>query len=118
MLTAVSPSTFIPAAAAKKRRMRLSKTFKMSRPKKGETSLSQFAGLQVSVYQMIDMAINVVVSPAQAAKQTWQLTVLKSGSCAPPWKAALASLQPLYAAGFIGIQSDACWQSGILKRAA
>jgi len=58
------------------------------------------------MYQMIDTVINVVVSPAQAAEADLAIDSAEIRQLRASMESRFASLQPLYSAGFIGIQAD------------
>ncbi|MDP1665696.1 MAG: YdbL family protein [Methylobacter sp.] len=107
LLTAcVTINIYFPAAAAEKAADEIIKDIQNVVPQKTEpkpkASLPEW---QVNVYQLIDTAINVVVSPAHAeadlAIDSAEIRQLRA-----TMEARFASLQPLYAAGFIGIQAD------------
>lgn len=108
LLTAcVTINIYFPAAAAEKAADEIIKDIQNVAPKKAEPKPK--AGLsdwQVSMYQMIDTAINVVVSPAQAAEADLAIDSTEIRQLRAAMEARFASLQPLYAAGFIGIQAD------------
>lgn len=118
LLTAcVTINIYFPAAAAEKAADEIIKDIQNVAPQKAEpkpkASLSDW---QVVVFQLIDNAINVVISPAQAHSddfppaQTHDTDLTIDSAEIRQLRAAMesrfASLQPLYAAGFIGIQAD------------
>lgn len=106
LLTAcVTINIYFPAAAAEKAADEIIKDIQGISPQKTEpkTSLSDW---QVSMYQLIDAAINVVVSPAQAAEADLNIDSAEIRQLRATMESRFASLQPLYAAGFIGIQAD------------
>ncbi|MBL6987953.1 MAG: YdbL family protein, partial [Methylobacter sp.] len=74
-------------------------------PKKEEPKAS-LPDWQVSMYQMIDAAINVAIPPAQAAEANLTIDSADIRRLRAAMESRFASLQPLYAAGFIGIQAD------------
>lgn len=108
LLTAcVTINIYFPAAAAEKAADEIIKDIQNVTPPKGEPKPK--AGLsdwQVSMYQMIDTAINAVVSPAQAAEADLAIDSAEIRQLRVSMESRFASLQPLYAAGFIGIQAD------------
>ncbi len=108
LLTAcVTINIYFPAAAAEKAADEIIKDIQNVAPQKTEPKPK--AGLpdwQVNVYQMIDTAINVVVSPAQAAEADLAIDSAEIRQLRAAMETRFASLQPLYAAGFIGIQAD------------
>jgi uncharacterized protein YdbL (DUF1318 family) len=108
LLTAcVTINIYFPAAAAEKAADEIIKDIQNVAPQKAEpkpkASLSDW---QVTVYQMIDTAINVVVSPAQADEANLAIDSAEIRQLRAAMESRFASLQPLYAAGFIGIQAD------------
>ncbi|MDO9268190.1 MAG: YdbL family protein [Methylobacter sp.] len=107
LLTAcVTINIYFPAAAAEKAADEIIKDIQNVVPQKTEPKpKASLPDWQVNVYQLIDTAINVVVSPAHAeadlAIDSAEIRQLRA-----TMEARFASLQPLYAAGFIGIQAD------------
>lgn len=108
LLTAcVTINIYFPAAAAEKAADEIIKDIQNVAPPKAEPKPK--AGLsdwQVSMYQMIDTAINVVVTSAQAAEADLAIDSAEIRQLRAAMESRFASLQPLYAAGFIGIQAD------------
>ncbi len=104
LLTAcVTINIYFPAAAAEKAADEIIKDIQSIAPQKPKASLSDW---QVSLYQAIDAAINVVVSPAQAAEADLAIDSAEIRQLRATMESRFASLHPLYAAGFIGIQAD------------
>ncbi|MFI3185944.1 MAG: YdbL family protein [Methylococcaceae bacterium] len=104
LLTAcVTINIYFPAAAAEKAADEIIKDIQNIAPQKPKASLSDW---QVSMYQAIDAAINVVVSPAQAAEADLAIDSAEIRQLRATMESRFASLQPLYTAGFIGIQAD------------
>lgn len=108
LLTAcVTINIYFPAAAAEKAADEIIKDIQKNTPQqtapKPKASLPDW---QVSVYQLIDTAINVVVSPAQADEADLAIDSPEIRQLRAAMESRFASLQPLYAAGFIGIQAD------------
>jgi len=108
LLTAcVTINIYFPAAAAEKAADEIIKDIQSVVPQKAEpkpkASLSEW---QVSMYRLIDAAIKVVVSPAQAAEADLAIDSAEIRQLRATMEIRFASLQPLYAAGFIGIQAD------------
>lgn len=118
LLTAcVTINIYFPAAAAEKAADEIIKDIQNVVPQKTEPKpKASLPDWQVSVYQLIDNAINVVISPAQAHSddfspaQTHDADLTIDSPEIRQLRAAMelrfASLQPLYAAGYIGIQED------------
>ncbi|HEY8096153.1 MAG TPA: YdbL family protein [Methylobacter sp.] len=108
LLTAcVTINIYFPAAAAEKAADEIIKDIQNVAPQKGESKpKASLPDWQVNVYQMIDTAINAVVSPAQAAEADLAIDSAEIRQLRAAMEARFASLQPLYAAGFVGIQAD------------
>jgi len=108
LLTAcVTINIYFPAAAAEKAADEIIKDIQNIAPQKAEPKPK--AGLsdwQVSLYRLLDRAINVAVSPAQAAEADLAIDSAEIRQLRAAMEVRFASLQPLYAAGFIGIQAD------------
>lgn len=108
LLTAcVTINIYFPAAAAEKAADEIIKDIQNIAPQKTEPKpKASLPDWQVNVYQMIDTAINVVVSPAQADEADLAIDSAEIRQLRAAMETRFASLQPLYAAGFIGIQAD------------
>ena len=108
LLTAcVTINIYFPAAAAEKAADEIIKDIQNVVPQKTEPKpKASLPDWQVNVYQMIDTAINVVVSPAQAAEADLAIDSAEIRQLRAAMESRFSSLQPLYAAGFIGIQAD------------
>ncbi|MDP1773049.1 MAG: YdbL family protein [Methylobacter sp.] len=108
LLTAcVTINIYFPAAAAEKAADEIIKDIQNVAPQKAEPKpKASLPDWQVNVYQMIDTAINVVVSPAQAAEADLAIDSAEIRQLRSTMEARFASLQPLYAAGVVGIQAD------------
>lgn len=108
LLTAcVTINIYFPAAAAEKAADEIIKDIQGITPQKTEPKpKASLPDWQVSMYQMIDTAINAVVSPAQADEVDLAIDSAEIRQLRAAMEARFASLQPLYAAGFIGIQAD------------
>ncbi len=116
LLTAcVTINIYFPAAAAEKAADEIIKDIQKTTPQQMEPKAS-LPDWQVVVFQLIDNAINVVISPAQAHSddfppaQTHDTDLTIDSPEIRQLRAAMesrfATLQPFYAAGFIGIQAD------------
>jgi uncharacterized protein YdbL (DUF1318 family) len=108
LLTAcVTINIYFPAAAAEKAADEIIRDIQKNAPQqsepKPEASLPDW---QVSMYRLIDAAINVVVSPAQADEANLAIDSSEIRRLRAAMEARFGKLQPLYAAGYIGIQSD------------
>ncbi|TAK61649.1 YdbL family protein [Methylobacter sp.] len=108
LLTAcVTINIYFPAAAAEKAADEIIKDIQKNTPQQTEPKpKASLPDWQVSVYQLIDNAINVVVSPAQAEEANLAIDSAEIRQLRATMEARFASLQPLYAAGYIGIQAD------------
>ncbi|MCK9396215.1 MAG: YdbL family protein [Methylobacter sp.] len=108
LLTAcVTINIYFPAAAAEKAADEIIKDIQGITPQKTEPKPK--AGLsdwQVSMYRLIDTAINVVVSSAHADEADLAIDSAEIRQLRATLESRFASLQPLYAAGYIGIQAD------------
>ncbi|MFZ2171932.1 MAG: YdbL family protein [Methylococcaceae bacterium] len=119
LLTAcVTINIYFPAAAAEKAADEIIKDIQGVTPKKADPKpKASLADWQMTAFQLIDNAINIVISPAQAhgghslAQAQPQDTDLTIDSpeirqLRATMESRFAALQPFYAAGFIGIQAD------------
>jgi uncharacterized protein YdbL (DUF1318 family) len=106
LLTAcVTINIYFPAAAAEKAADEIIKDIQNVAPQKGEPK----AGLpdwQVGVYQALDSAIDLVVSPAQAEGADLSIDSAEIRQLRAAMESRFTSLRPLYAAGYIGIQAN------------
>ncbi|WP_333877655.1 YdbL family protein [Methylobacter sp.] len=108
LLTAcVTINIYFPAAAAEKAADEIIKDIQKNTPQQTEPKpKASLPDWQVSVYQLIDAAINVVVPSAQADEANLAIDSAEIRQVRSAMEARFASLQPLYAAGFVGIQAD------------
>jgi len=108
LLTAcVTINIYFPAAAAEKAADEIIKDIQNNAPQQMEPKpKASLPDLQVSVYQLIDTALNIVVSPAQAGDVDMAIDSAEISRLRAAMQTRFASLQPLYAMGFIGIQHD------------
>ncbi|HEY8219191.1 MAG TPA: YdbL family protein [Methylobacter sp.] len=108
LLTAcVTINIYFPAAAAEKAADEIIKDIQKNTPQQTEPKpKASLPDWQVSMYQVIDTAINVVVSPAQADEANLAIDSSEIRQLRAAMESRFTSLQPLYAAGYIGIQSD------------
>ncbi|MGZ8181988.1 MAG: YdbL family protein [Methylobacter sp.] len=108
LLTAcVTINIYFPAAAAEKAADEIIKDIQNVVPQKTEPKpKASLPDWQVSLYQLLDTAINAVVPPAQAAEADLTIDSAEIRQLRAAMESRFASLQPLYAAGFIGIQAD------------
>ncbi|MGZ8190344.1 MAG: YdbL family protein [Methylococcaceae bacterium] len=108
LLTAcVTINIYFPAAAAEKAADEIIKDIQGITPQKvGPEPKSSLSGWQLAVYPLIDNAINVLVSPAQAAEADLTIDSPQIRKLRAAMESRFTALQPLYAAGVIGIQGD------------
>lgn len=108
LLTAcVTINIYFPAAAAEKAADEIIKDIQGITPQKTEPKpKASLPDWQVGMYRIIDTAINAVVSPAQADEADLAIDSAEIRQLRATMEGRFASLQPLYAAGFIGIQAD------------
>ncbi|MFU8787837.1 MAG: YdbL family protein [Methylobacter sp.] len=106
LLTAcVTINIYFPAAAAEKAADEIIRDIQNLAPQKTEPKAS-LPAWQVGIYQLIDGALNVVIASAHAAEADLTLDSADIRRLRATMEARFPSLQPLYAAGFIGIQAD------------
>jgi uncharacterized protein YdbL (DUF1318 family) len=108
LLTAcVTINIYFPAAAAEKAADEIIKDIQKNAPQQTEPKpKASLPDWQASMYQVIDTAINIVVSPAQADEANLAIDSAEIRQLRAAMESRFASLQPLYAAGYIGIQAD------------
>jgi uncharacterized protein YdbL (DUF1318 family) len=108
LLTAcVTINIYFPAAAAEKAADEIIKDIQNIAPQKKEPKpKASLTDWQVSVYRLIDAALDVVVSPAQAADADLAIDSHEIRQLRGSMESRFASLQPLYSSGFVGIQAD------------
>jgi uncharacterized protein len=110
LLTAcVTINIYFPAAAAEKAADEIIKDIQSITPQKTEPKSKPKASLsdwQMTVFQLLDKGINVVVSPAQADEANLNIDSPDIRQLRATMESRFAALQPFYAAGFIGIQGD------------
>jgi uncharacterized protein YdbL (DUF1318 family) len=118
LLTAcVTINIYFPAAAAEKAADEIIKDIQGISPQKTEPKpKASLPNWQAIVFQVIDNAINIVISPAQAHggnspaahPHDTDLTIdsPEIRQLRASMETRFASLQPMYAAGYIGIQED------------
>jgi uncharacterized protein len=110
LLTAcVTINIYFPAAAAEKAADEIIKDIQTITPQKTEPNPKPKASLadwQMTAFQWLDKAINVVVSPAQADEANLNIDSPEIRQLRAKMESRFAALQTFYAAGFIGIQAD------------
>ncbi|MFA6164912.1 MAG: YdbL family protein [Methylobacter sp.] len=107
LLTAcVTINIYFPAAAAEKAADEIIKDIQKIAPQQVEEPKASLPDWQVTAFQWIDKAINVVVSPAQAAEADLAIDSAEIRQLRTRMEIRFAALQPFYNAGFISIQED------------
>ena len=108
LLTAcVTINIYFPAAAAEKAADEIIKDIQGVTPQKTEPKpKANIDDWQMTAFQWLDNAINVVVPPAQAGEANLNIDSSEIRQLRARMENRFAALRPLYAAGFIGIQSD------------
>jgi uncharacterized protein YdbL (DUF1318 family) len=108
LLTAcVTINIYFPAAAAEKAADEIIKDIQGVTPQKTEPKpKASLPDWQITAFQWLDNAINVVVPPVQAAEADLNIDSSAIRQLRTRMESRFSSLQPLYAAGYIGIQGD------------
>ena len=108
LLTAcVTINIYFPAAAAEKAADEIIKDIQGITPEKTEPKpKASLTDWQMIAFQLLDNAINVVVSPAQAGEADLNIDSAEIRQLRTRMESRFASLQHFYAAGFIGIKAD------------
>jgi uncharacterized protein len=110
MLTAcVTINIYFPAAAAEKVADEIIKDIQNNAPQKPQPKLepkSERSDLQTSFYKLVDQAVNLVISPAQAAEADLSIDSPEIRQLTTSMEKRFSSLQGFYAAGAIGIKAD------------
>ena len=108
LLTAcVTINIYFPAAAAEKAADEIIKDIQsITPPKKEPKPKASLTDWQMTAFKLLDSALNVVVSPAQADEANLNIDSPEIRQLRAQMESRFASLQPFYAAGFIGIQTD------------
>jgi uncharacterized protein YdbL (DUF1318 family) len=108
LLTAcVTINIYFPAAAAEKAADEIIKDIQSVTPQKTEPKpKANLTDWQMTTFLWLDTAINSVISPAQADGVDINIDSPEIRRLRSSMESRFAALQPLYAAGFIGIQAD------------
>ncbi len=108
LLTAcVTINIYFPAAAAEKAADEIIKDIQtITPPKTKPKPKAELTDWQMTAFQWLDKAIDVVVSPAQADEANLNIDSAEIRQLRATMESRFASLQAFYAAGFIGIQTD------------
>jgi uncharacterized protein YdbL (DUF1318 family) len=105
LIGCVTINIYFPAAAAEKAADEIIKDIQSISPKKIEPK-SELSDWQLSMLNCLDNAINAVIPSAQAAEADLAIDSAEIRQLRATMETRFASLQPLYAAGIVGIQSD------------
>ena len=108
LLTAcVTINIYFPAAAAEKAADEIIKDIQGITPQKTEPKpKASLTDWQMTAFKLLDSALNVVVSPAQAEEANLNIDSAEIRQLRATMESRFAALRPFYAAGFIGIQAD------------
>jgi uncharacterized protein len=108
LLTAcVTINIYFPAAAAEKAADEIIKDIQTTTPEKDQPKpKSELSDWQLSALHGLDIAINTVISSAQAAEADLAIDSADIRQLRATMEKRFTALQPLYAAGTIGIQTD------------
>jgi uncharacterized protein YdbL (DUF1318 family) len=108
LLTAcVTINIYFPAAAAEKAADEIIKDIQTITPQKTEPKpKASLPDWQITAFQWLDNVINIVVSPAQADEANLSIDSSEIRQLRALMESRFPTLQPLYAASFIGIQAD------------
>ena len=108
LLTAcVTINIYFPAAAAEKAADEIIKDIQGVTPQKTEPKpKASLPDWQMTAFHLLDNAIDVVVSTAQADEANLNIDSSEIRQLRATMESRFATLQSFYAAGFIGIQAD------------
>jgi uncharacterized protein len=112
MLTAcVTINIYFPAAAAEKVADEIIKDIQNNAPQKPQQKpelepKSERSDLQTSFYKVIDQAVSLAISPAQAAEADLSIDSAEIRQLRASMEKRFSALQGFYAAGGIGIKAD------------
>ena len=105
LIGCVTINIYFPAAAAEKAADEIIKDIQSITPQKIEPN-SGLSEWQLTMLQWLDGAINIVIPSVQAAEADLAIDSADIRQLRATMENRFASLQPLYAAGTIGIQTD------------
>ena len=105
LIGCVTINIYFPAAAAEKAADEIIKDIQSITPQKIEPK-SELSEWQLTMLQWLDGAINIVIPSVQAAEADLAIDSADIRQLRATMENRFASLQPLYAAGNIGIQTD------------
>jgi uncharacterized protein YdbL (DUF1318 family) len=105
LIGCVTINIYFPAAAAEKAADEIIKDIQSITPQKIEPK-SELSEWQLTMLQWLDGAINIVIPSVEAAEADLAIDSADIRQLRATMENRFASLQPLYAAGTIGIQTD------------
>jgi uncharacterized protein YdbL (DUF1318 family) len=107
LLTAcVTINIYFPAAAAEKAADTIIKEIQKTIPDKPPEPKASLPNKQLVMYQLVDKALNVIITPAQAAEADLDIDSADIRKCRASMKSRFDSLVGFYQQGFIGIKQD------------
>jgi uncharacterized protein YdbL (DUF1318 family) len=102
----VTINIYFPAAAAEKAADQIIKGIQENTPAKKPEPKAQLSDWQLAVYQGIEIALNQLVSPVQAAEADLDIDSEEIRKLQAGMKSRFNSLVNFYSKGFIGIKRD------------
>lgn len=102
----VTINIYFPAAAAEKAADQIIKGIQENTPAKKSEPKAQLSDWQLAVYQGIEITLNQLVSPAQAAEADLDIDSEEIRKLQAGMKSRFNSLANFYGKGFIGIKRD------------
>jgi hypothetical protein len=107
LLTAcVTINIYFPAAAAEKAADKIIKGIQEDAPPKKSDPKAQLSEWQIAAYQWLEVVLNQVVTPAQAADADLDIDSEEIRRLRASMKSRFATLASFYDRGFIGIKRD------------
>jgi uncharacterized protein YdbL (DUF1318 family) len=102
----VTINIYFPAAAAEKAADQIIKGIQENAPSKNPEPKAQLSDWQLAIYPGIEMTLNQLVSPAQAADADLDIDSEEIRKLQAGMKGRFNSLSNFYSKGFIGIKRD------------
>lgn len=111
LTSCVTINIYFPAAAAEKVADEIIKDIQDNDPKKApqepaQDPKSSLSGYQISLYQLIDQAISLAISSANAAEADLSIDSPEIRQLRVSMEKRFSSLRGFYAAGSVGIKAD------------
>ncbi|NOQ34579.1 MAG: DUF1318 domain-containing protein [Methylococcaceae bacterium] len=107
LLTAcVTINIYFPAAAAEKAADTIIKGIQETIPAKQEEPEARLPVWQLSVYQWVDGALNIIIAPAHAAEANLSIDSPEIRRLQAAMKTRFNALKGFYSKGFVGIKKD------------